>query len=240
MKYLVAGGKRTGTTLLCAILANAGADFGFPRDREWFRGSGDYEHRIMLDNYKHLKRARMAQPVSDNFAAREHRKIEANMKELLNEVDYIKYPPLSQYLPIHIKRAGFDLRLLITIRKFNTFALSAVAKSGGSFNELKEIYLDTYKTNLLNLYLYGGCAVLYEDIVDHASTEWSARVGTVTGIPAEALLRARDELIKPTRSRNAIGDTTIDRECDELYATYDKLAERIFEADLKKQHAVKS
>ena len=240
MKYLVAGGKRTGTTLLCAILANAGADFGFPRDREWFRGSGDYEHDIMIDNYKYLKRARMAQPVSDSFAARQQRKIEANMKELLSQVDYIKYPPLSQYLPIHMKRAGFDVRLLITIRHFNTFALSAVAKSGGAFSELKDIYLDTYKTNLLNLYLYGGCAVLYEDIVDHEKTDWSERVSQVTGIAAAELLKARDELIKPTKSRNAIGEVTIDRDCDELYATYAELSTKIFEPDRKKQHSVPS
>ncbi|PPK85329.1 hypothetical protein CLV84_2224 [Neolewinella xylanilytica] len=239
MKYLVAGEKRTGTTLLCAILAKAGAEFGFPHDREWFRGSGDYEHPIMIENYKYLKRARLAKFVSDTMAARLQRKIQSNMKELLAEVDYIKYPPLSHSLPIHMKLAGHEVRLVITIRKFNTFAMSAVAKNGECFKELKEAYIDTYKTNLLNLYLYGGCAVLYEDIVDREKTDWAVRVSQITGVSADKLLQARDTLMNPTVSRNAINEATIDRECDELYATFAQLSERVFEADLNKQHTVK-
>jgi len=238
MKYLVAGGKRTGTTLLCAILANAGADFGFPRNREWFRGSGDYEHPIMVSNYKYLKRSRLTKPFSDSFARRQQLKIQKNMKHVLDQVDYIKYPPLSEYLPLHIKKAGHEVQLLVTIRRFNDFALSALAKGGDSYAQTRDIYLETYKTNLLNLHLYGGSIVTYEQIIDQEAEAWATPLSEATNIPAADLIRARNEIINPTSSKNAINLINLDPECDELYDTYVNLSDRIFLPDPKKQHKV--
>ncbi|NJC26660.1 hypothetical protein [Neolewinella antarctica] len=236
MKYLIAGAKRTGTTLLCAVLANAGANFGFPRNREWFRGSGDYEHQLMLDNYKHLKRARSVAAISDRLARREHNTIEANLRTLLEQVDYIKYPPLSEYLPVHVKRTGNDLNLIVVIRKFNDFALSSISKGGGVASDLSSIYLDTYRTHLLNLHLYGGCVLFYEQIVDARETAWTARLSEVTGIDAAALLQARADIIKPTTSSNKIGEVIISEECDELYRTFQQIATEIYSSDKRKQH----
>src|SRR3954453_15534246 len=119
IKYLLIGTERSGSTLLSSLLANADANFGFEKNREWYRGSGDYEHQIIIDTYKNLKRALYFKNFSDSLSNREQKKIINKMKRLYSIVDYAKYPPLSQYLPIHIKQAGFDVRLIVVIRKFN-------------------------------------------------------------------------------------------------------------------------
>lgn len=78
------------------------------------------------------------------------------INNLYSTVDFAKYPPFSEYLPFYIRRAGYDLRLITIIRKFNDFAVSRTSKNGGDYETCKRIYLNMYKTTLLNLPLYVG------------------------------------------------------------------------------------
>lgn len=236
IKYLIVGTERSGSTLLSAILANSGADFGIAKGKDWDRASGDYEHKILVGTYKHLKRALLFKKYSDRLTARENRKIIARLVRLYSKVAFSKYPPLSEYLPSHIKKAGFDLRLICVIRKFNDFAISRISKKGGSFDDCKQAYLSTYQTSLLNLSLYGGCIVCYEDVIDLEKVGWATVLESTCHLNSKNLLAERQQLVKPTFLENKIQSINLDQSCTKLYSEYKKLSMSYFPPAYVKQH----
>lgn len=234
-KFIVLGTPRSGSSLLSAILANAGADFGMDRGLDWYRGSGAYEHAQIIAAYKHLKRAKLFSKVSDSLALREKKKLIRALKKLLSEVSFIKYPPLSEYLPWYFKEAGFEFRVIIIVRSFQEYAVSRVSKEGGDYDFLVREYLRVYKTGLINLEIYGGCIVCYEDLANEG-TEWAAALGEVAGVSTEKLLAERDKLVKPTPLRNKLFSDFEQKEYDELYEVYRSRANIVFQPSSSKQH----
>jgi hypothetical protein len=236
-KYILISVERSGSTLLASILANAGANFGLPVNKEWFRGSGDFEHQIIIDTYKHLKRSLLYGQFSDRLAKKQKDKVTENMKSLFTEVDFAKYPPLSHLLPLHIKNAGFNPSIICIIRKFNEFASSRIAKNGGELNACKEIYENLYKTTLMELSLYGGCIICYEDLIDPDNMSWADSISLVCGIAKDELIEVRNKLVKPTFSKSGIlSKTIVDDECDRLYDLYRNLSYDTYSSDFTKQH----
>lgn len=240
IKYIVVSTERSGSSMTSAILANAGADFGFDKDRKWYRGAGDYEHQEVVDTYKYLKRVLFSQKFSDRLTLRLKKKIVSKMEILYSKVSYSKYPPLSQYLPFYVKQAGFDIRLIVVIRNFNDFAISMISKNGKDFETLKDTYLSTYRTSLLNLSLYGGCIICYEDITKIEETRWAELVEKTCGLDASKLISERDKIVKPTFLKNKIQNTILDQECEELYQIYQNLSDTFYEPSYVKQHVSKN
>ncbi len=240
VKYIVVSTERSGSSMTSAILANAGADFGFEKNREWYRGAGDYEHKEVVDTYKYLKRVLLFQKFSDRLTLKMKKKIVSKMEALYSKVSFSKYPPLSQYLPFYVKQAGFDIRLIVVIREFNDYSISMISKNGKDFETLKETYLSTYRTSLLNLSLYGGCIICYEHITNRENIQWAELVEKTCGLDASKLIAERDKVVKPTFLRNKIQNTVLDKECDDLYKIYKDLSDTLYEPSYVKQHVSKT
>ncbi len=237
-KYLLIGTERSGSSYMSSVLANSGANFGFNTNRQWDRGSGDYEHEILLKAYKNLKRFLFRKTFSDTLAEREAKALIKHIRHLYKQVDFAKYPPLCEYLPHFIDKAGFDLRIIIIIRSFYDYALSHISKNGGGdYLSCKKIYLNMYETSLMNLSLFGGCIVLYEDLINPVQTEWAEIISKVTNLSQEKLIMQRDQTSKPTKPVNDILQKEfVDAECNEIYNIYLKYRNHVFLPDIKKQH----
>jgi hypothetical protein len=236
IKYLVVGTERSGSSMISAILANSGANFGFDKNREWNRGSGDYEHELIVGNYKNLKRYVLLKNFSDRLKAWQSKLIISNMRDLYSSVDYAKYPPLSEYLPKFVLKAGFEPKLLVVIRKFNDFAVSRISKNGEDFKKAKEVYLNMYQTTFLNLAIYGGCIVRYEDVVNLDSTEWASCLSEATGIDCQELINMRNDLVMPTLNSHPVMELVLDDQCERLYEIGKGLANNYYLPNYSKQH----
>lgn len=236
IKFLIVGTERSGSTMLSGILANSGADFGFEKGRDWYRGSGDYEHPIIVDNFKYIKRSIFFSKFSDRLKRIYNDKVTSHMLSLFNSVSFAKYPPLCYLLPYHVNKAGFDIRLIVIIRKFNDFTVSRISKNGGDFFSSKETYINLYSTALYNLSIFGGCVVCYEDLIDPQKEFWADLLEKTCKLDYDLLIQERNKIIKPTASANNIDEISIDSECDLLYEKYKGLAGKLFVPSKSKQH----
>lgn len=218
--YLIVGSPRTGTSLICSVLSDAGADFGVSSE-SWSRTGGAFEHPILINSYKYLKRIVSYKKFSDSLARKIENKLSKRIKELFDQVTFAKYPPLSHMLPYYIKKEGYDITVIIAYRKFEDYAMSMLIKNPGTIQKLKEDYIDMYQTALILLNIYGGCAIAYDEITSESESEWIQALANTTGLSSDKLASARSD-----RNRKSIkGENKFslhDPQCDLIYGELNK------------------
>jgi len=213
--YIVAGTERSGSSLLSALLAGSGAKFNMPIVEDWYRGSGAYEHEDYMQLIKHVKRSLFFKRFSDRLSNRERKKAIAIAKTLFKSAKFVKYPPFSEHVANIVKEAGFEPVIILIYRKFSDYLRSSMIKSGGTFNEHKQNYISVNQTCFSQLFIFGGCAISYEELMDINEVNWANRLDRLCGLSEKTLLEFRSKTVKEFTNINQIPQ--LDDEAERLY-----------------------
>jgi hypothetical protein len=214
LRWLVIGPSRSGTTLLASLLSRLGICFGV-KDRDWNIDSGYYEHPQALRAYGHVRKWNKLTRFSDNISGFFRDRAIECLEKALRDVDGLKYPPLSSDLPFFVKQAGFEPRLAISLRSFDTYALSRMRKEGVDWVTCKEDYINIYQTALFNLHLYGGTIFCYEDLWNEGRSRWLPALMAITGANEADAAAALEACVKKARHQSL--PALAQEECDALY-----------------------
>lgn len=207
IRYFIISSGRAGSTLLSAILAEAGADFGYNSSGSWDRRAGAFELKqgthaaehhnraIELKDNSHISRWRM-------FKRKYHRSMaKRNTRKLLQQADWVK---LSNSGVVRLARAlDYQPRVILLHRHFSNYALSSFLRSGRHVPKMMNHYYNTYADGLLALNIYGGCLIEYNEIIDRNNNQWLERISAVSHLDSQPLVAARDITVDENRHEDA-------------------------------------
>ena len=215
-KFLIIGTGRSGSSLLAAILASSGGNFGLPSLDDWNRRGGALEHPYVLNGYKWYSRTlRMKESlIPDQVARLCLKQCRKYLQKNFEIADYVKSSRLV-WLVDEANKLTNSIGVIGIYRKFSGYLVSQYRKSGGSYQQLKDMWTDVNATVLLQAHTYPFAFVSYEELVDLTKTNWAVRVSQLTGLSAEEILSNRKALIKPAESPRI--DTFEDETTRSLY-----------------------
>jgi uncharacterized membrane protein YkvA (DUF1232 family) len=230
-RYFIVTATRSGSTLLSAIMADAGAAFGMATPEQWDRTGGDLEHPQMWRVLMSLSAAESISIGRPAFGLSRmrwvaHRSLaKRRLKAALAGADFAKVYGAHKLVRPAFK-LGFFPTVILSYRRFEDQALSlGLMHAHASWESLRENYRSIYENGLLLLHTFGGCVVSYEDIVDPANRAWADRLAEVTHLPAEHLLAARDRRVQhPSRPTATAWE---DPEMGRLFDALNLLRERV-------------
>ena len=200
-KFLIIGTGRSGTSLMSAILADAGADFAMPNIDDWNPTIGYFEHDDVQRAGKAFEAAEQFKPLlRGSWLARKRRRyymaiVKSSIKRLLDKADYAKSINLV-WLSHTIYLSGFQPKIILIHRRFEDIAISAHLSFGWSYDETKRRFLAIYRTGIVQAKLYGGCVIAYEELIDPTETAWAGALAGATGLDETALLESRLRRVK--------------------------------------------
>lgn len=232
-RFLMISTGCSGASPLAAILADAGANFGMESPNAWRQIAGAFEH-------DEVQRACMADKTARKFARlsdmwwgfrklrRFHaRRVQTALQRLFSQADYANSMDLV-WLIHTIFKMDWDPRIILVYRDFENVAMSSYLAFAWTHAESEERYLETYRTGLTAMHLFGGCAIGYDEILDPQETAWAAALAEVTGLDKAALLGARANRLKPLKRRHA--HPPMSTAASELYTTLQAYKGRVLPA----------
>lgn len=192
---------RCGSSLLAAILADAGADFGLSVPFDWSPDRGALEHpdidyvsrqfrraSYLLSNKRSSLFVKYLIDIRRSLGKRRARRV-------LREVRYAKSDNLDLWI-WHLTKMGYRPRIIVSFRNFAATARSFFVLRGVGLNQFAERYSRIYGNALLMLDVFGGCAVSFEELVDVNETAWAEALAQATSLPSDSLLHYRNERLK--------------------------------------------
>lgn len=201
-KYLLVGTGRCGSSVLSAILADSGAEFGMGSVKSWKRSAGAYEHPKLQTAGKEFAISRkFAEKADCWWLHRKFRRLHMSnakraLRGLLSQADYLKSMDLV-WLTHTIFKLDYNPKIILVYRDFANVARSAYLSFSWGYKESEQYYMDVYRTALIQLQIFGGCAIEYDDLMNPAETQWSEVLSGVTGIEGSRLLESRNNRVKP-------------------------------------------
>lgn len=220
-RFFIVTTGRSGSTLLSVILADCGADFAMPAPKRWDREGGDMEHGRLVGAATWFRRAyNMAQerPASwfrryawtalRSIGKRSLRSVLADARYLKGEnMDLLVYPAF---------KLGYVPSIIVSYRPFEDYAISGALRSGHSnLATLVGYYNRVYRTALLQMSTFGGCAVNYDRLADPQDVSWAPPLSAVTGIPVTRLIEARQRRARWRAAPTAV--PYLDRSAQETF-----------------------
>lgn len=204
-RFFVLTSGRSGSSLLCAVLAEAGADFGMPVPDAWRHGEGAMEHPVMRKAIQGYARTSGIRPVGiDSLAWRLARvRAKANLGKALAAAAYFKDAALDRVV-VPTVRAGYEPVAIVSLREFRGATSGVLRLRMSDVQQVEDSYVRTYRNALALLYRNGGCVVDYDDLTDPAATGWAAKLARVSGLDERAILEARDRRLVPRTGRPPI------------------------------------
>lgn len=230
-RFIMVTTGRSGSSLLAAIIADAGGDFGFPSEDEWDPESGAMEHPAAQQASQLFRRAYYLRRAKRLFIFYKYlidirRSLgKKKLRKVLKEARFVKAGSMDLWV-WHLTKMGYRPRIIATYRRFEDNARSLFVMTGMGFDDIVEYYCRINQNALLMLGVYGGCAVSYEEVVDLDDTAWADALALTTGLSRDALLVARDN-----RMRDKI------QYCPEGIGLSDPTADRIYQ-ELRKLKGV--
>ncbi|WP_420349073.1 hypothetical protein [Pelagibius sp.] len=201
LRYFIINSGRCGSSLLAAILADSGADFGLPVPADWSQDEGALEHPDIDYVSRQFRRAAYLLPrkrssllVKYQIDIRQSR-AKKRARQVLSQVGYAKTDNLDLWT-WHVTKMGYHPRIIVSYRDFAATARSFFILRGLHFHHFAENYSRTYENALMMLDVYGGCAVAFEEMVNPNETAWADALSQATGLPRDRLLHHRDERLK--------------------------------------------
>ena len=236
-RFLIATMGRSGSSLLSAILATAGADFGLgTTPTEWKRKRGEYESQGLALPYiaYRLYELLPSWPSLLRYTKKFLRnRMKKSLSTTLQKATYLKSPILV-YLTQDIYGLGYSPKLIISYRAFHKLAQSIYLNSRRSYSAIVEAYVDIYGTALLQLDMFGGCVVKYADIVDVDNTDWINPVSAITGIEDEIIIECRRKIVQSSKVlTQPFFDTAIDNRVISISETLDGLRGKLIRGSLR-------
>jgi hypothetical protein len=237
-RFLVVSPGRSGSSLLCSILAGAGANFDMSPMISWDKRSGAFEHPGIRRAHQWWRRALklraslIPERLGYTFC---RRKTRVALATVLGEARFVKSTQLV-WLVHPIYQLGYIPRIIVSYRSLESQAASRFLKSGAQATEMVENHINTYATAAVELQVFGGCVVDYDDLVDENECAWAEALGGVTGLQYEAILTSRREIVKP-RARammsTVLDMSVLDARLPLLDATFSGLKGKVILASLK-------
>jgi len=200
-RYLIVGTGRSGSSLLAAILADAGAKFNLPSVLIWNRSSGAYEHPKLISACKWFFRSRKAALFSDQLCRFCEIRMERKLLLLWQEAVFAKYPN-AVWLIHFIPKLGYSPKLILSYRSFPNFSISEYLKKGLSMPDLVSKYYEINSTAMLALNIFGGVAVSYEELVNKDETIWADAISSLTDIDSQKIIYSRNQRVNEIKNKN--------------------------------------
>jgi hypothetical protein len=221
-RVFVVTAARTGSTLLAAVLADAGAEFGMPAPRLWDRAGGALEH---ADLWRALRYFRAAADLSTGRPAFGLARMRWNVYRSLGKKWLRAGLGRARFVKVYgahdLVRPAFKLGyfpvVILSYRRFEDQALSfGLMHAHASWESLGDNYRHVYRNGLWLLATFGGCVVAYENLTDRADVSWAEPLARATGLPAARLIEARDRRLEEASAPAAV--TGADPATDEIFA----------------------
>ena len=227
-RFLVVNSGRTGSSLLSAVLADAGADFGMPAVQTWSADAGAFEPAAITRAAAWFAVADQMGPTkplwprSWHWSFARHR-AKVHLGRALNAARFVKGPNLDLAVQPAAKM-GYLPRIIISYRSFPAQAMSLAQRSSWrDVTALEAYYVRTYKNALMWLLVFGGCVVDYDELTDPGETEWASALSALTGLPRLPMVAARQTRLDASRKQPA-SLPALSGECDRLYASLRELS----------------
>jgi hypothetical protein len=232
-RYLIVGTGRSGSTTLAAILAGAGANFSMAQVDTWDPKGGEYEHPLILAARRWQSRAEKVHvSLIPNQGIHPYclRRMRRAINTLLDQADYVKSSDLV-WLVHPIFKERFWPRIIVSYRPFDDYAHSHYLRRGFSMVELIDRYKTVYSTIAIQLSVFGGCAINYDDLVDADQTAWADALAHLTGLDRDALLASRKQYIRePTPKNPPLFDLMeLDPSMAVIYAGFEGIRGRVLD-----------
>lgn len=203
-RFFIVTPGRTGSSLLAAVLAQAGADFAMPVPMLWDPSSGvlelpAFQRALVAYEKAHRLSGGDARPVAPWTAwqwAALRRRGRRRLDEALAQAGYLKAVNADLALQSAV-RLGYAPRIVLSTRRPEAFVASAAAHSRHvTPDALLSLYRRTMRNGLASLSLYGGCVVSFDDLTDPDADAWAHALALLTGLEAHRLLAARERIMR--------------------------------------------
>lgn len=216
-KYLIVSTGRCGSSLLSGILSECGADFGPVGKRNWDRSSGSYEHPLLDRAYKWHRASKDFRielwPLT-KVSTWCSRRRDRCLSRVFGGGDYAKSTQLVDL--VHpISDLCDSIRVIVCYRSFNGYAMSRYRRFGWDTERLAEEYERINRTALLQLRLFGGCAISYEELMQPKESDWADALDELAGLSRSDLLEARGDMVEPRRHEEF--DAPLNQQAEKLY-----------------------
>jgi hypothetical protein len=196
---------RTGSSLLCAVLARAGAEFGIPGRESWNPDSGEMEHPALTRaTHLYAKADRLAggqgkpaDPLHAALWAINRSLARRQLAKALGAGRYLKAGNADLALQPAL-RLGYRPRVILSYRRLEPIVASFLMRSSYfTVDMLVASYVRAMRNGLAAVSLFGGCVVSFEELQSAQETGWAKSIAQLTGLEANHLLDARQTLAKP-------------------------------------------
>lgn len=203
-RFFIVTPGRTGSSLLAAVLAQAGADFAMPVPALWDPSTGVLELRAFqraLASYEKAHRlsgggARPAAPWAAWQWAALRRHARRHLDDALAQAKYLKAVNADLALQAAV-RLGYEPRIILSTRRPEAYVASAAAHSRHvTPDAVLSLYRRTMRNGLAALSMYGGCVTSFDDITDPDAEAWAYALAALTGLEAHRLLAARERVVR--------------------------------------------
>ena len=232
-RYLIIGTGRSGSTALAAILAGAGANFSMSQVDSWNTKAGEYEHPMIHTARRWQSRAKkIHESLLPNRGLHPYclKHMRKSINKLLDNTHYVKSSDLV-WLVHPIFKEAFWPRIIVSYRPFEEYARSRYIRYGFSMADVIDLYKNVYSTAAIQLSVFGGCAINYDDLVNTEETAWADALAQLTGLERDALLTSREQYIRaPTPKNPPIIDLmALDSSMAAIYAGFEEIRGRVLE-----------
>jgi hypothetical protein len=227
-RYMLVGTGRSGSSLLSAIIADAGANFDMPNVSAWDRRSGAYEHPELINSYKWFLRSKKMALLSDRLRRFCEIRTENKLSTLLDRAVFAKYP--HAFRLIHFTpELEFYPKIILSYRDFAGYSKSMYRKNGMDMPNLIKSYKEINSTALLQLEVFGGVAINYKELVDKSETNWAETISSLTGIDFSSLLESREKRVQLNHNMSSITKNySFDSEINAIYSMLNQSKGEIF------------
>jgi hypothetical protein len=202
VRYFVLTVGRSGSSLLAATLADAGADFGVEVPRGWDPRTGQMEGREIKIAAHHYRRAydisigrKYAFSPALEAKFRIHR-ARRHLKRALTQGRFLKIGDLDLVVQPSFK-LGYSPRVILNYRQLELNLPSLlVGRTNVGPDQLAEEYVRIYRQGLSLLKTFGGCAVAYNELQDRERSGWAHALASLTHLDLEKLIASRNVRLK--------------------------------------------
>jgi hypothetical protein len=211
---------RTGSSLLSAILAQAGADFGLPPVQSWNPHLGEMEHPA-LARATHLyakanrlagRRGKPADPLHMGLWALNRNLARRHLARALSAARILKAGDCDLALQPAL-RLGYQPRVILSYRRLEPIIASFMMRSSYlTVDMILSSYLRCMRNGLAAVALYGGCVVSFEDVSSAEHKDWVRPLAALTELDAGQMLASRESLAKPLSAESDMPCLSIEAE----------------------------
>jgi len=196
-RHFIVNLGRCGSSLLGAILADAGADFGLTAPDAWDPRTGQMETDEIRRAAHHFRRAHdISEGRKFVFSPVLERKVRLHrarrwLRVALAGSRFLKIGDLDLVVQPAFK-LGYVPSVIVNFRQLEPMLPSLlVGRTHVGPDELAREYVRIYRQALILLQTFGGCTVEYNELLDPRATGWADGLAVVAGCPPDELLRAR-------------------------------------------------